>query len=194
MKKRAVTGAWISILFLSGTITSSRLIQTRVSVQDSQLTFESSDIGEAEGARIAFESTVGPADFFKRLRRAEAPSGSKYMHDSDEVRFFPDHLVIVIIAVQTSTLSKKKVSHNFMNELHFDGHWKRGMYLRPVKNLALQAKLPSYFSSSLGEGWKYYLDLDDTEVPLDDHLVLDILSADNKRIGRMSFSLREKTK
>jgi hypothetical protein len=35
---------------------------------------------------------------------------------------------------------------------------------------------------------------DDTEVPLVDHLILDVLSADNKRIGRMSFSLRNKTK
>ena len=81
-----------------------------------------------------------------------------------------------------------------MNGLHFDGHWKRGMYLRTVKNLSLTSHPPQYFSSALGEGWAYDRDLDDSEVPLGDHLILDVLAPDNKRIARMSFSLSEKSK
>lgn len=157
----------------------------------SQLTFSSGGLAEVEGARVFFETTaVGPADFWEGLRRVETPSGTTYMKGSDAVRFFPDRLLIRIVAVQTTASSKKKISEEFMKGLHFEAQWKRGMNLRPVKQFALAAQTERHVSGQ-GDVWVYDLKLDESEVPLDDHLIVDVLAADRKRILRMSFSLHE---
>jgi hypothetical protein len=163
------------------------------SPQTSQLIFSSAAVGDFCEARVAFEGMVGPASFFKDLRRIETPSGTKYAKSSDDVTFFPNHLVIRVMAVQVSTPTtptRKRLGQDSMTGLRFDGHWKHGVKLRPVKNLTPEAHPPYYFSNELSEGSTYYLDIDDVEVPLDDHLILDVLARDNKRIARMSFSLK----
>jgi hypothetical protein len=42
-----------------------------------------------------------------------------------------------------------------------------------------------------GDVWVYDLKLDESEVPLDDHLIVDVGASDSKRILRMSFSLHD---
>jgi hypothetical protein len=159
--------------------------------QVSQLTFSAGAVADVGEAHVNFLGVAGPASFFKNLRRTETPSGVRYETGSEEVRFFPSHLLINVTAIQDNVLAKKRVDRGFMNELHFDGHWKRGMYLRPVKNLSIASPAPQHSSSAWSEGWMYYLNLDDPDVPLDDHLIIDVLAGDNKRVARMSFSLNE---
>jgi hypothetical protein len=156
----------------------------------SQLTFSSGGLAEVGGARVFFESAVGSVEFWEGLRKVEASSGTTYMKGSDAVRFFPDPLLIRIFAVQCTTSSKKKISEQFMKGLHFEAKWKRGINLRRVKQLALAAQSERHVSGQ-GDVWVYDLKLDESEVPLDDHLIVDILAADSKRILRMSFSLHE---
>jgi hypothetical protein len=156
----------------------------------SQLTFSAGGLAEIEGTRVVFQSAVSPADFWEGLHKAEASSGTTYMKGSDAVRFFPDPLLIRIFAVQSTASSKKKISEEFMKGLHFEAQWKRGVNLRPVKQLALAAQSERHVSGQ-GDVWVYDLKLDESEVPLDDHLIVDVLAADSKRILRMSFSLHE---
>jgi hypothetical protein len=81
-----------------------------------------------------------------------------------------------------------------MRGLQFKVQWKRGMKMRAVREFRLHTPSESTFmdleNSGLPvDGWTYEIVLEDSQVPVTDHLVLYILSPENKLIARMSAYL-----
>jgi|SRR5580658_9045346 hypothetical protein len=75
--------------------------------------------------------------------------------------------------------------------LRFSANWKRGVKMRPVKafrELTASESQPPDFAVSLNarQCWIYEFAVEDTNVPLSDHLILYIFSPENKRLARLS--------
>jgi cell envelope opacity-associated protein A len=65
--------------------------------------------------------------------------------------------------------------------------WKRGLYLRPVASLTIERK-----PLRLEEGDNqllYVIKVRDHNIPLTDHLILSVVSANGKILSRMSARL-----
>jgi hypothetical protein len=80
-----------------------------------------------------------------------------------------------------------------MEELRFRADWKRGLDQRPVKSFTLLTMSTTQpdFEPGLGikECWIYEFVVEDTEVPISDHLIFYIVSPENRRLARMSASV-----
>jgi hypothetical protein len=89
----------------------------------------------------------------------------------------------------------------YMEGLRFKAEWKRGLELRSVKQFRLltaSASQPPPQPPQLNllfpfpafrECWIYEFVVEDSRVPINDHLILSVISPDNKRLARLSAHL-----
>ena len=152
-----------------------------------------------ENLHVAVLGMIGPLEFFRNLQSVDSWKGTTFQNESGEVRFFPERMTITLrmlgpVRIKGKSSTSKKLNHDLMEGLRFKVQWKRGMKMRPVKEFRLLAASESSFADldNLGlpiDGWTYDMVLEDSEVPVTDHLILYISSPDNKLIARMSAYL-----
>jgi len=142
---------------------------------------------------------VGPPDFFENLQAVNSPQGTTFRNDSGEVRFFPEQMTITIrmfgpVTPNGKSIPSRKLNYDQMRDLRFKLQWKRGMKLRPVREFRSLTATEGTFidlenSGRPMDGWTYEMVVHDSQVPVTDHLILSILSPENKLIARMSAHL-----
>lgn len=152
-----------------------------------------------DGVWVSIIGTVGPFEFFKSLRSVDSPQGTTFLNDSGEVQSFPSRMTILLRIIGPVTpngrsLAGKKLNYDQMRWLRFKAQWKRGLKLRDVRDLQLHIPWASSYMDVenpelLVNNWTYEMVLEDSQVPITDHLVLYILTPENKLIARMSAYL-----
>ena len=152
------------------------------------------DIGEIDGKLAVMLGVFGPSEFFRNLRSADFGDQTKLLSDAGEVRFFPDRMTITLSIVGPVPRQLGRIQSGFdpeyMKELGFSAQWKRGLELRPVRSfrqLTVSVARAATAIPVLGrESWTYEFVVEDTQVPVSDHLIFYIFSRDGKRLTRLS--------
>jgi hypothetical protein len=156
------------------------------------------DIGEIDGAFIVIRGFLGPGKFFKDLQCVDSPENTVFMNHAGEALTFPDRVTITLFIIGPVPLSEfaqpKRLDAEYMLNLRFSVNWKRGVKMRPVKTfreLTASETQPPDFAAPLNarQCWIYEFAVEDTNVPLTDHLILCIFSPENKRLARLSAHL-----
>jgi len=155
------------------------------------------DIGEINGDLAVVVGAIGPSSFFEDLRLVDSKDRTVFLNDFGEVVFFPGRMTITLFIVGPIPREHGRTSGfdaQYMNGLKFKAAWKRGIELRPVgtfQQLTTLVTEPPSFAVSLGirECWVYEFVVEDTEVPVSDHLIFSIMSPENKRLARLSAHL-----
>ena len=139
---------------------------------------------------VNFIPVMQSLGFFNGLERIDTSQGSEFRRNSQPVDFFPDYLTIEItirIEVCDSNMYTPAQTPDAIKGMQFRVQWKRGLYLRPVASLTIERK-----PLRLEEGdnqMLYVIKVRDHSVPLTDHLILSVLSANGKIMSRMSARL-----
>jgi len=151
-----------------------------------------------ENLHVVVLGAIGPPAFFRSLQSVDSSAGTTFQNEAGEVRFFPEHMTITLRILgpldhTERSVPLKKLDHDLMESLRFKIRWKRGMRMRPVKEFRLLAASESSFADldnfGLIRGWTYEMVLEDSEVPVTDHLVLYISSPEDKVLARLSAFL-----
>jgi len=187
-----------ALVFLLATLLIPGFVGTKEKVHSDVMKF-SGIVQLDEDLWASVLGTVGPPEFFKGLRSVDSPQGTTFLNDSGEVRFFPDRMTITLriigpVTANGRSMTGKKLNYDQMRGLRFKVQWKRGLKLRPVREFRLHTPSESSFMDLENSGlpiggWTYEMVLEDSQVPITDHLVLSILSPENKLIARMSAYL-----
>jgi hypothetical protein len=153
------------------------------------------DLSEIDGAFMVIRGVLGPGSFFKDLRCLDADGNTVFTNDAGEARTFPDRVTITLFIIGPVPLTEfaqpKKLNAESMLGLRFSANWKRGVKMRPVKALreltASESQPPDFaIPLNVRQCWIYEFAIEDTNVPLTDHLILCIFSPENKRLARLS--------
>jgi hypothetical protein len=165
------------------------------------------DLAEINGALAVIRGELGPAEFFKGLHSVERSDQFVVLNDQGEVAFFPDRVTITLRIMGPYPKPHETAAPTpifdlqYMQGLQFKAEWKRGLEPRPVKQFKILTVPASHVSCdppqfgflfpnlALRESWLYEFVVEDNEVPIDDHLVLYVISPDNKRLARLSAHL-----
>src|SRR5689334_13192660 len=157
------------------------------------------DVGEINGDLAVIAGAIGPSSFFENLRSVDSTDRTVFLNDFGEVVFFPDRMTITLFIIGPVPKEQRKARSSgfdaqYMNELKFKAEWKRGIELRPVKTfrqLTSSVTGPPSFAVPFGvpECWIYEFVVEDTDVPISDHLIFFIMSPENKRLARLSAHL-----
>jgi hypothetical protein len=156
-------------------------------------------VAEIEGSMVMVEGKLGPTGFFENLRSVDLKGRTVVMNNAGEVQEFPERITVTLfifgpIPKEHEKLRSFSLDAEYMGELKFKADWKRGVELRPVKSLRVlsvsETQLPDFGNFIVPRnGWIYEFVIEDSEVPVNDHLVLYINSPRNERIVRMSAHL-----
>ncbi len=139
---------------------------------------------------VTFEPTMESGTFFNGLERIDLDSGVLFRKNSTNVFNFPSYLKIdihVSVHVCDSNIYTPARSPDLMKGMKFRAQWKRNLALRPVANVTLE-NVPL----NLEEGDNrllYVLRIREEDVPLTDHLIISVLTAQGKLLSRMSARL-----
>jgi len=150
---------------------------------------------EVEGAFIAIRGVLAPGNFFKDLQCVDSTNKTVFTNDAGEVLTFPDLVTITLFIIgpvpRNEFAQPKRLDAEYMLGLGFSANWKRGIEMRPMRafrELTASESQPPDFAASLGarQCWIYEFVVEDTDIPLTDHLILCIFSPENKRLARLS--------
>jgi hypothetical protein len=153
------------------------------------------DISEVDGAFIVIRGVLGPGSFFKNLQCVDSAENTVFMNDAGEAMTFPDRVTITLLIIgpvpRSEFAQPKKLDAEYMLGLRFSANWKRGVKMRQVKafrELTASESQPPDFAVPLNarQCWIYEFAVEDTNVPLTDHLILCIFSPENTRLTRLS--------
>jgi hypothetical protein len=139
---------------------------------------------------VNFIPVLQSVGFFNGLERIETPQGPEFRRNSHPVDYFPDYLILEInirIEVCDANIYTPAKTPDVIKGIQFRVQWKRGLYLRPVANVSIERK-----PLQMEEGdnrMLYVIKLRDHAVPLTDHLILSVISANGKIMSRMSARL-----
>jgi hypothetical protein len=139
---------------------------------------------------VNFIPVLQSLGFFNGLERIDTPQGSEFRRNSHPVDFFPDYLTLEInirIEVCDADMYTPAKTPDIIKGIQFRVQWKRGLYLRPAANVTIERK-----PLQMEEGdnrMLYVIKLRDHSVPLSDHLILSVISANGKIMTRMSARL-----
>jgi hypothetical protein len=156
---------------------------------DSPMTL--SGVTTFQGELIFFDGGVGPRSFFLNLEKLDTPQGTKFHRDSSEVKFFPNPMYVRLMVLHP-LLPKKKTNDGarfdprLMREFKLEGHWKSGFKLRAIKSLTLKTVSESNVPNH-GDAWIYEFVIEEDGVPLDDHLILDVFSEEQKLVRLSAY-------
>jgi len=153
-------------------------------------------VGEIDGNSVAIRGQVGPANFFENLRSIDSKNGTVFRNSDGEVRFFPDRITVTLFIIGPFTKRARDSGPDaqYMEGIKFKAEWKRGVERRPVqafRQLKVSVTEPpdAFLSRVIKECWVYEFVIEDSEVPISDHLILDVTSPENKRLARLSAHL-----
>jgi len=153
---------------------------------------------EIDAGSVVIHGVLGPSSFFKNLRCVDSADNTVFMNDMGEARTFPDRLTITLFVMgpvpKNQFEQPKRLDTKYMLGLGFSANWKRGLKLRPVKAFrqlnASESQPPDLgIDLNASQSWIYELVVEDADVPLTDHLILSIVSPENKRLARLSAHL-----
>src|SRR6202030_462345 len=153
------------------------------------------EFAQVNDAFIVIRGALGPSSFFKDLRCVNSAETTIFRNDTGEVLTFPDRLTITLLIVgpvpKNEFAQPKRLDSKYMLGLGFSANWKRGVKMRPVKTfgeLTASESQPPDLAVPLNvrQCWIYEFVVEDTDVPLTDHLILCIFSPENRRLARLS--------
>jgi hypothetical protein len=158
-----------------------------------------------EGPCFRLAGRVIADDFFENLRREDTSNGTLYRRGNDVVTEFPGvmHLIIVMYDRPCAHSLQQTASPGYLNKtvissMRLNFSWKRGMELRPARDVSLinaeaHRILPYAFelAKDLPERyeWRFDFDVPSKAVPLTDSLVLVINSPSGHIIARVAARL-----
>jgi hypothetical protein len=139
---------------------------------------------------VNFIPVMQALGFFNGLERIDTPQGSEFRRGSNPVDFFPDYLTIEInirIEECDANIYTPAKTPDIIKGMQFRVQWKRGLYLRPAANVTIEHK-PLVMEEG-DNRMLYVIKVRDHNVPLTDHLILSVISANGKILSRMSARL-----
>jgi hypothetical protein len=139
---------------------------------------------------VNFIPVMQSLGFFNGLERIDTSQGSEFRRNSQPVDFFPDYLTIEInirIEVCDANIYTPAQTPDVIKGMQFRVQWKRGLYLRPVAGVTIERK-PLRMEEGDNQ-MLYVIKVRDHNVPLTDHLILSVISANGKIMSRMSARL-----
>jgi hypothetical protein len=150
---------------------------------------------DMNGTCLYFAAFMTSDDFFDGLRAINDSSGRRFFKGTKELKQFPDELTIQIKALgaecSKGRLIRPTNSESPMRSLKFRLKWKDGLRERSANSSQVKVYPPSS-TDTVNDGnsiWLYELTVNSNEIPLTDHLVLEILLGEDKLLGRMSAQL-----
>jgi hypothetical protein len=183
--------AWLALNFWLALLMTDAQLASFSAEQNAAQSMALSGVTTVQGELIFFEGGVGPNSFFADLKKVDTPKGTKFVQQESEVKFFPDRMTAKLMVIHPFLEWKKDKSGRFdpqlMRELKVEGYWKSGMKLRPIKGFSVQSVSESSIPNR-GDAWIYELIIEDVQVPLNDHLIVDVFSKE-KRIMRLAAYL-----
>jgi hypothetical protein len=139
---------------------------------------------------VNFIPVMQSLSFFNGLERIDTSQGSQFRRGSNPVDFFPDYLTIEInirIEECDSNIYTPAKTPDVIKGMQFRVEWKRGLYLRPVASITIERKP---LQTEEGDNrMLYVIRVRDHNIPLTDHLILSVISANGKIMSRMSARL-----
>jgi hypothetical protein len=145
---------------------------------------------------LALNGTVMSGKFFDDLTRIETGNRFKFTKSGRVVTEYPESLTtsIRIVGQCAATLSNppSSIFHGDSYSLKFQVEWKDGMQLRPAELSAEPAHCTAYSSVPIPRqdytipSITCTLTVESRGVPLADHLIVSVLTADGKRLTRLS--------
>jgi hypothetical protein len=139
---------------------------------------------------VNFIPVMQSLGFFNGLERIDTPQGSEFRKNSQAVDYFPDYLTIEInirIEICDANIYTPAKTPDVIKGMQFRVQWKRGLYLRPVAGVTIERK-PLRMEEGDNQ-MLYVIKVRDHNVPLTDHLILSVISANGKIMSRMSARL-----
>jgi hypothetical protein len=139
---------------------------------------------------VNFIPVLQSQGFFNGLERIDTAQGPVFRRNSQTVDFFPDYLVIEInvrIEQCDANVYTPAKTPDVIKGMQFRVQWKRGLYLRPVASVSMERK-PLLMEEG-DNRMLYVIKVRDHNVPLTDHLILSVISAQGKIMSRMSARL-----
>ena len=139
---------------------------------------------------VNFIPVMQSLGFFNGLERIDTSQGSEFRRNSQVVDFFPDYLTIEInirIEVCDANIYTPAQTPDVIKGMQFRVQWKRGLSLRPVASVTIERK-PLVMEEG-DNRMLYVIRVRDRNVPLTDHLILSVISANGKIMSRMSARL-----
>jgi hypothetical protein len=149
----------------------------------------SSDAAEINGLCISFTASM-TSDWFNGLERVETSSEVKFRRRKNTVTNFPDVVDIQVWARPYECKSvpwkpqPKGLGAETLDSLSFELFWKHNLELRAA-SLVFSVK-KAYPSARM---WFFLIEARSADIPLNDHLVLSILTQDGTKIARLSCRL-----
>jgi hypothetical protein len=157
------------------------------------------------GACFRVSGEVNSGDFFNNLKRIDDEHGTVYRRGTELVSRFPETLDLSFSIHDEpctpglrETAPRTYLTREMMSQLQLSVYWKRGVDLRPVKDVkeiearveriapfarSLAAELPVRFE------WSYLLTIPSAGVPLTDSLVLVFRTNDEHIAARVAARL-----
>jgi hypothetical protein len=145
---------------------------------------------------LALNGTVMSGTFFDDLKRIETGHRFEFTKSGRVVTEYPESLTtsIRIVGQCAATLSNppSSIFHGDSYSLKFEVEWKDGMQLRPAELSAEAAHCTGYSSTPIPRqdytipSITCQLTVESKGVPLADHLIVSVLTADGKRLTRLS--------
>jgi hypothetical protein len=148
---------------------------------------------------IDFSDLVKSADFFDGLERKDSPEGPAFYKGSTRITQFPDEITIYVVAQTRDCKAEWSFpwppvitdqETKFMNALHFQTKWKRGMDERPAdSSFTVRGPESVIWPEYDPPSWNFTLNLKSRGVPLTDQLVIEIYARDRRAIVRFAVHL-----
>ncbi len=208
MRSLRYNAAGLAILFFSSLVPVASASQTRhdktVWNYDGGVLFET-DGSLPSGACFRVSGRLNSPEFFDNLKRIDGVSGAVYRRGTEAVTHFPPELRLsFLIHDQPCNPGIHQMgtsiylTEEMMKRLRISYYWKRGVALRPVKEItearvsvrpvapyaaALASELPKRFE------WLYDLFVSGAAVPLTDSLVLVFRTPEGRIAARVAARL-----
>jgi hypothetical protein len=149
----------------------------------------SSAEGKTGSLCVSFSAGM-TAPLFEGLERVETPSGTEFRRSKETVKNFPEIVEVQLWAKPYGCKSAswkvqpKDLGADILNSMAFEVFWKHDTELRPAQIISSNRK---HFAGA--NQWFFLIQVRSSEVPLSDHLVLSILTADGTQLTRLSGRL-----
>jgi hypothetical protein len=146
-----------------------------------------------DGNCILFRVFFISRDFFSRIERVESTGGLLIKKGTKVFRTFPETLIVNVEADvhrckgKTATRLPLASESELLEPITFKLSWKREFEMRPTGLASVQIRQP--VDTVLGNRWEYYLSVPAAEVPLSDHLLIDLVKKNGDTLIRVSAKL-----
>jgi hypothetical protein len=145
---------------------------------------------------LSVNGSLKSGNFFDDLKRIDIANGFEYRKSGKVVSEYPESLTTSIYiagdrCARALSNSPSSIFHDGSYSLKFQVEWKEGMQLRPAVLSPVTARCVGYSSIAIPSqetipSITCQLTVESKGIPLRDHLIVSIFSADGTRLTRMS--------